>query len=370
MTADRISMVDMSAEYAQMGPAIEEAVVRVLRSGQYVLGPETQALEKEIAAYVGAPFALGVGSGTEALILALLAIGVGPGDEVITTPFTFFATIEAIRLVGAIPIFVDIEESSFNLDGTKIESVITARTKAIMPVHLFGRCADMVSIRQVADAHGIPVVEDAAQSIGAARAGRSAGNWGTAGCFSFYPAKNLGAAGDGGCITTDDEKVYERLHLLRAHGSKERDEHLIVGTTSRLDSLQAAVLRVKLPHLDEWTAARARSAALYAEGLQGIAGLQIPSLGSDETPVWNQYVIRCENPEPIRKTLSENSIDWRHFYSKPVYLQPALGPFMLAQGACPEAEKRCKEVICLPMHPFLTEVEVRRVVETISQSVA
>jgi dTDP-4-amino-4,6-dideoxygalactose transaminase len=368
MTTDRISMVDMAAEYAQVGPAIEEAVVRVLRSGQYVLGPETKALEEEVAAYIGTPFALGVGSGTEALILALLAVGVSEGDEVITTPFTFFATIEAIRLVGAIPIFADIEEDSFNLDGAKIEAAITARTKAIMPVHLFGRCADMLSIRKVADAHGLPVIEDAAQSIGAARAGRSAGNWGSAGCFSFYPAKNLGAAGDGGCVTTDDEEVYERLQLLRAHGSKERDVHEAIGTTSRLDSLQAAVLRVKLPHLDEWTAARGRSAAIYAEGLESLEGLRLPTSGTDETLVWNQYAICAANPDPIRNALTEASIDCRHFYPKPAYLQPALGRFMQAEGACPEAEKRCAEVICLPMHPFLTESQVRRVVETISKS--
>ncbi len=361
-------MVDMAAEYALVGPAIEEAVVRVLRSGQYVLGPETKALEAEVATYVGAPFALGVGSGTEALVLALLAVGVSEGDEVVTTPFTFFATIEAIRLVGAVPIFTDIEESGFNLDGAKIEAAITARTKAIMPVHLFGRCADMVTIRKVADAHGLPVVEDAAQSIGASRAGRSAGNWGSAGCFSFYPAKNLGAAGDGGCVTTDDEEVYDRLQLLRAHGSKERDVHSVIGTTSRLDSLQAAVLRVKLPHLDAWTAARAKSAALYTEGLQGVKGVLLPNPGADETHVWNQYAIRCEDPTPVRNALTEASIDWRHFYSKPVYLQPALGKYMLAQGACPHAEKRCEEVICLPMHPFLTEDEARRVAETVSQS--
>ncbi len=358
-------MVDMAAEWAQVNAAVEEAVLRVLRSGQYILGPETGALETEIAEYVGARFAVGVGSGTEALVLALRAVGVGPGDEVITTPFTFFATIEAILLIGARPVFVDIEEAGFNLDPAGIPAAITERTRAILPVHLFGRCADIKAIRAVADERGLPVVEDAAQSIGAARAGRSAGAWGAAGCFSFYPAKNLGAVGDGGCVTTNDEAVAERLRLLRAHGSRERDVHAEVGTTSRLDSVHAAALRVKLPLLDGWTQARARSAALYQELLQGCDGLRLPSPGPDETHVWNQYAVRCDDPEVVREALSAANVEWRYFYPQPVYRQPALGEGMLPSGSCPEAEKRCLEVICLPMNPFLAKEQVQRVGEVI-----
>ncbi len=358
-------MVDMAAEYAEVGPVVEEAVLRVLRSGQYILGPETSALEVEVAEYVGARFAVGVGSGTEALILALLAVGVSPGDEVITTPFTFFATIEAIRFVGAQPVFVDIEEGGFNLDPAGIAAAITDRTTAILPVHLFGRCADIKGIRKIADGRGIPVVEDAAQSIGAKRGGRAAGAGGAAGCFSFYPAKNLGAVGDGGCVTTNDEAIDQRLRILRAHGSKERDLHTVVGTTSRLDSLHAAVLRVKLPRLDGWTQARERSAAIYQSLLVGCDGIVLPTPGPDETHVWNQYAIRCADAEPVRAALSAADVEWRHFYSCPVYRQPALGEGVLPPGTCPEAEKCCEEVICLPMNPFLSKEQVERVCEVI-----
>jgi len=365
MTDQKISMVDLASEYAQVGPAIEQAVLGVLRSGKYVLGPETEAFEQELAEFVGTRFAVGVGSGTEALCLALRALGVGPGDQVITSPFTYFATIEAILFTGAEPVFVDIEASGFGIDPALLEGAINARTKAIMPVHLFGRCADMPAIHRVARAHGLAVVEDAAQSIGASRAGHKAGAWGSAGCFSFYPSKNLGAAGDGGCVTTDDADLAEKLRLLRAHGFKGPDQHVLVGTTSRLDSLQAAVLRSKLPFLAGWVERRVRCAQLYSEGLADCGGIRLPHCEDGEIHVWNQFAIRCQEPARVRSALDAAGIEWRQFYVRPASAQPALRGMPCASGRFPQAEQRCAEVVCLPIHPFLEKEQIERVISVI-----
>jgi dTDP-4-amino-4,6-dideoxygalactose transaminase len=367
----RISAVDLPGEWAEVGAAVEAAVTRVLRSGAYVLGPETEAFEAELAKTVGTRFALGVGSGTEALLLALRAVGVGAGDEVVTTPFTYFATVEAILLAGARPLFADIEPGGFNLDPQRVAAAIGPRTRAILPVHLFGRCADMEPIRALAHARGLPVVEDAAQAIGAQRAGRGAGAFGAAGCFSFYPTKNLAAAGDGGAITTDDPAVAEAVRLLRSHGSPVRDVHRVLGTTSRLDAVQAAVLRAKLPHLERWTRARAAVARGYVERLAGLAGVALPGAGADESPVWHQYAIRIQ-PEArsaVCSALDAAEIEWRHFYPRPAYVQEALGEWRLPPGACPEAERACREVICLPMHPRLRDADLDRIADAIRKSV-
>jgi dTDP-4-amino-4,6-dideoxygalactose transaminase len=366
----RISAVDLAGEWAEVGAAVETAVLRVLRSGAYVLGPETEAFEGELAKTVGAGFALGVGSGTEALLLALRALGVGPGDEVVTSPFTYFATVEAIRMADARPVFVDVEPGGFNLDAAGLEAALGPRTRAILPVHLFGRCADMERFRALADPRGIPLVEDAAQAIGARRGGRAAGAWGAAGCFSFYPTKNLAAAGDGGAVTTDDPEVAERVRLLRSHGSRVRDVHRIVGTTSRLDSLQAAVLRAKLPHLERWTRARTAAARGYADRLANLPGVALPETGPDEAPVWHQYAIRVQGVErraAVCRALDEANIEWRHFYPRPAYVQEALGDLRLPEGACPEAERACREVVCLPMHPRLRAEELDRVAEAVGR---
>jgi dTDP-4-amino-4,6-dideoxygalactose transaminase len=365
--AERVPCIDLAAEYAEVGAAVEEAVQRVLRSGQYVLGPETRAFEQEMAARTDTRFAVGAGSGTEALELALWAVGVGSGDEVVTTAFTYFATVEAILLIGARPIFVDIEPDGFNLDPAKLEAAISPRTRAILPVHLFGRCADMERIGPIADARGIPVVEDAAQAIGASRGGRSAGAFGQAGCFSFYPTKNLGAAGDGGCVTTDSEEVAERLRLLGNHGQRVRDEHQVLGTTSRIDSIQAAVLRAKLPFLDGWTEARCRIAERYGAALRGVPGVSVPDTGSGEMPVWNQYTIRCRRAEEVRAALTEAGVAWRHFYPTPTYRQPALGELNLPEGTCPETERACAEVVSLPVYPTLALESVARIAEIVAR---
>jgi dTDP-4-amino-4,6-dideoxygalactose transaminase len=296
----RIPMVDLAAEYAEVGPAVEEAVLRVLRSGQHVLGPETVAFEAELAAFVGTRFAVGVGSGTEALALALRAVGVGAGDEVVTTAFTYFATVEAILLTGAVPVFVDVERESFNMDPARLEAAITRRTRAILPVHLFGRCADMPRIGAIAEARGLAVVEDAAQAIGAARGGRRAGALGRAGCFSFYPSKSLGAAGDGGGVVTDDAAIAERLQLLRTHGASGA-VHVLAGTSSRLDSIQAAVLRAKFPYLKAWSEGRARNARVYAAELEGCDGVALPASHPDAVHAWHHYTIRCRSPKRVRE---------------------------------------------------------------------
>ncbi len=358
----RIACVDLAGEYREIGAELEEAAIRVLRSGRYVLGPECEAFEAELAAHVGARFAVGAASGTDALVLALRAAGVGPGSEVVTSPFTFFATVEAILLVGARPVFADVESGGFNLDPEKAAQALTPRTAAVMPVHLYGRCADVASLRSAVGA--LPVIEDAAQAIGATRGGAAAGSMGTVAAFSFYPSKNLSAAGDGGAVTCSDPEVAERVRLLTNHGSRERDRHLMIGTTSRLDALQAALLRVKLGHLEAWAEARRRAAAGYAERLAGLEGIRLPSHGPDEVHVWHQYALRCA-PGALRsavcKALDEEGAEWRHFYPYPAYRQEALGVDRLPPGACPEAERACDEVVCLPIHPRLGEDELDRV---------
>jgi len=357
----RIPITDLAAEYRVAGQSIEEAVLRILRSGEYVLGPETRRFEAEMAELLAVRFVVGVGSGTAALALALRAVGVEAGDEVVTTPFTFFATAGAILEVGAKPIFADIEPTGFNLDPASLEAVITPRTRAIVPVHLFGRCADMQNITRIANAHGIPVVEDAAQAIGAARDGRRAGAWGSIGCFSFYPSKNLGAVGDGGCVATDDAEIAKRVQLLRTHGSADGEHFDRVGTNSRLDSIQAAALRAKLPYLKEWAERRVRNAALFAEELRGCEGLVLPVALRGEEPAWSHYTMRCRWMAPLRTALRGHGIEFRHFYETPVYRQPALGSARLPRGSRPEAERACAEAISVPVRWSCSPDEIREI---------
>jgi dTDP-4-amino-4,6-dideoxygalactose transaminase len=364
----RIPIIDLTAEYAEVGADVEAALLRVLRSGRYVLGPETEAFERELAERVGVRHVVGVGSGTEALVLALRACGVGPGDEVVTTALSFFATAEAIVWAGATPIYVDVEPGGFNLDPAGLEAALSPRTRAIVPVHLFGRCADMARIRAIADPRGIPVVEDAAQAIGALRAGRQAGAWGRAGCFSFYPAKSLGAAGDAGAISTDDDALAETLRSLRHHGAGPGG-HVRVGTTSRLDSLQAAALRAKLPHLPRWLSERASHVARYRERLAGCTDVRLPACGADETPAWSQLVIRSEKAEAIRRALDDADIEWRHYYPRPLYREAAFGDARLPAGHCPEAERACAESLSLPIYPQIPPDSIERVCEVIRRAV-
>jgi dTDP-4-amino-4,6-dideoxygalactose transaminase len=366
----RIPMVDLAAEYAEVGKAVEEAVLRVLRSGRYALGPETAAFEEEFADFIGARHAVGVGSGTEALTLALRAAGVKAGDEVVTTAFTYFATVEAILIAGARPVFVDVEPETFNLDPAQLEAALSPRTRAVVPVHLFGRCADLARIAAITEARGIAVVEDAAQATGAAVGGRRAGAWGQAGCFSFYPSKVLGAAGDGGCIVTDDTEMAERLRLLRTHGWS-RGAHVLAGTSSRLDSIQAAVLRVKLPYLEGWIAGRAQNASVYADALGDCPGVTLPAVAAAaDVHAWNQYTIRCESPEPVRRALAAAGVECRHYYPTPASSEPGLAGARCPPGSFPGAERACAAAISLPIRSSCTASAIREIAGLIRGALA
>src|SRR5262245_1899376 len=361
----RIPLVDLAAEWAEAAPAVEAAVRRVLASGEFVLRPETAACEAEIAERVGTRFAVGVGSGSEALELALRALGVGPGDEVVTSAFTHFATVEAILRVGARPVFADVEPDGFGIDPAGVEAALTPRTRAVLPVHLFGRCADVEGVGRVAGAAGIPVVEDAAQAFGAARAGRRAGAHGRLGCFSFYPSKVLGALGDAGCVTTEDPELAARLRLLRSHGTARGDLHLLPGTTSRLDSIQAAALRARLPFLKGSLEGRARNARIYREELEGCAGVLLPGATPGEEVVFSQLTLRCSAAPRVRAALAAEGIEWRHYYPTPAAAQPALGALRAAPEQFPEAEQRCAEVLSVPIRGSLEPAAIREIARVI-----
>jgi dTDP-4-amino-4,6-dideoxygalactose transaminase len=360
-------MVDLATEYAEVGEAVEDAALRVLRSTRYLLGPETAAFEAEMARLVGVREAVGVGSGTQSLVLALRACGVGPGDEVLTSPFTFFATAEAILLVGAVPVFADIERGGFNIDSEALDERVTRRTRAVVPVHLFGRCADMSRICAFADFRRLSVIEDAAQAIGASRDGRQAGAWGCAAGFSFYPAKNFGAVGDAGCITTDDPDLAERLRRLRNHGQDPGGPHLLAGTNARIDELQAAVLRAKIPYLKRWNDRRARNAACYGRLLADCPDVVLPTAGPEEAPAWSQFTLRSPRAPAIRRALADAAIECRHFYPRPVYEEPAFPRSGALVGGvrCPEAERACAEAVSVPVHAGLPVAAIERVCEVI-----
>jgi len=362
-------MVDLAADWAEAGAAVEAAVRRVLASGEFVLGPETTAFEGEIAERVGTRFAVGVGSGTEALALALRALGVGPGDEVVTSAFTHFATAEAILWTGARPVFADIEPGGFGIDPAGVEAALTHRTRAVLPVHLFGRCADVARVHGVAEAAGIPVVEDAAQAFGAGRSGRRAGAFGRLGCFSFYPSKVLGALGDAGMVTTDDPELAARLRLLRSHGTARGDVHVLLGTTSRLDSIQAAALRAKLPFLKGWIEGRVRNARIYREELDGCPGVRLPEAGQDEEVVFAQYTLRCAEAPRVRAALAAAGVEWRHYYPRPAAAEPALGALHCATGSFPEAERRCAEVVSIPVRASLPPAAIREIARVVRGAV-
>jgi dTDP-4-amino-4,6-dideoxygalactose transaminase len=360
-------MVDLQAEYAEAGEAVEEAALRVLRSGRYLLGPETVAFEAAMARLVGVREAVAVGSGTQSLVLALRACGVGAGDEVLTSPFTFFATVEAILLVGAVPVFADIEHGGFNLDPEALEALTTPRTRAVVPIHLFGRCADMSRINAFASSRRLAVVEDAAQAIGAARDGRQAGAWGRAAGFSFYPSKNLGAVGDAGCITTDDPDLAARLRLLRNHGQEPGGRHLHAGTTARIDELQAAVLCAKLPYLKRWNDRRARNASCYRRLLANCPNVVLPESGPEETPVWSKFTLRSPRAGEIRRALAGADIECRHYYARPVYRERAFlrSGSLAAEPHCPGAERACEEVVSIPVHAGLPLAAIEEVCEVV-----
>ncbi|MGZ7071633.1 MAG: DegT/DnrJ/EryC1/StrS family aminotransferase [Candidatus Angelobacter sp.] len=353
-----MQFLDLGRQFEQIRSEVMQAVTHVLETQRFVLGPEVEQLEKEISNYLGCRFAVACASGTDALILALLAAGIGPGDEVITTPFTFVATASAITRAGATPVFADIDPGTYNLDPEKLSGAISPKTRAIIPVHLFGLAAEMQPIMDLARQHGIAVIEDAAQAIGAAYHGQNVGTIGSMGCFSFFPSKNLGGAGDGGIVTTNDANYADRLRLLRVHGSRRKYEYEILGMNSRLDAMQAAILRVKLRYLNQWTEQRRRNAERYrrffAESQTG-SHVVLPVEPNGTRHVYNQFTIRCTERDRLREYLHRKGIPTEIYYPHPLHLQPAFAYLGCPQGSLPHAESAAREVVSLPIYSELTE---------------
>jgi dTDP-4-amino-4,6-dideoxygalactose transaminase len=359
-----IPMVDLKKQFEGIREEVLSVANAVIESGQYILGRRVKEFEEEAAAYIGARHAIGVASGTDALHLSLKAMGIGPGDEVITTPFTFFATAEAVIYQGATPVFVDIDPETFNIDASLVEAKITSRTRAIIPVHLFGYPADMEAINDIAKKHGLRVVEDCAQSFGASIHGRKTGSLGYAGCFSFYPSKNLGAYGDGGLVTVNDDALAEEIRLLRNHGQRGGYVHTTIGFNSRLDELQAGILLIKLRRIEEYNTKRREKAALYNRLLCGT--VTCPGAGSDGFHhVYHQYTIRHPKRELLRERLKEAGVSSMVYYPVPLHLQPALGFLGHKEGDFPVAENISREVLSLPIYPELPLSDVERVSEII-----
>ncbi|MFQ5889937.1 MAG: DegT/DnrJ/EryC1/StrS family aminotransferase [Gemmatimonadota bacterium] len=363
----RVPLLDLQAQYASIRDEVRAAIDRVCESQRFILGPEVEALEAEIAATCGARFAIGVSSGTDALLVALMALEVGPGDEVITPAYSFFATAGAIARLGARPVFADIDPQSFNLDPQGVSDRISSRTRAILPTHLFGRCADLGVLLEAARDRGIAVVEDAAQGIGARdEAGRPAGSAGDLGCLSFFPTKNLGAFGQGGMVVTSDERLAERVRVLREHGAKPKYHHSLVGGNFRLDALQAAVLRVKLPNLERWSRGRRARADRYRR-LMAQAGLTDRVTVPADAPghIYNQFVIRASERDRLRVHLEEKGIGTEVYYPIPLHLQECFRSLGYVEGSLPHAERAARETLALPIYPELTEAQQRYVVEGI-----
>lgn len=364
-----VPLLDLKAQYSTIRGDIEPLVREVMESQYFILGPRVQSCEAALGKYCGSAHAIGVSSGTDALLLALMAEGIGIGDEVITTPYTFFATAGSIARVGAKPVFVDIDPVTFNIDPGLAAKAVTPRTKAIMPVHLYGQMADMDAVMNVARKHGIVVIEDACQAIGAEDKGKRAGAVGTYGCFSFFPSKNLGCFGDGGLVTTQDPKKAEHLEVLRVHGSKPKYYHSFIGGNFRLDALQAVVIEAKLKHLDAWTAARQKNAARYdalfqKAGLVSGGLIRIPRVKTSRH-IFNQYVVRAERRDELIEHLRKCSVGVEIYYPVPLHLQTCFSYLGHGMGDFPESEKAAAETLALPVYPELSEVQAEYVVESI-----
>ncbi len=380
LTQPPVPLLDLKAQHATIAPEIEAAIARVVESQGFIMGAEVEAFEREVAAWIGTPHAIGCASGSDALLLALMALDLEPGDEVITTPYTFFATASSITRNGLRPVFCDIEPRTMNMDVSQLESLVTDRTRAIMPVHIFGQLVDMDPVLELAARRGLTIIEDDAQSIGARDKGRRAGTIGAVGCFSFFPSKNLGASGDGGLMTTADDKLADKLRSLRLHGSYERYFHKWVGINSRLDALQAAILRVKLPRLEGWCEARLVNALRYrdlmaehgilqAEGHQPELGRVIPPAIVTERHVFHQYVVRVE--AAVRDRLAEHlkarGVGHAIYYPLPLHLQECFAELGYREGSLPEAERASRESLALPIFPELSEPQQRRVIGAIAE---
>lgn len=373
-----IPLLDLKLQYATIKAEVNAAIQEVLESQHFILGPKVEQCEQAIAAYSQCSYGIGVSSGSDALLVCLMAENIGAGDEVITTPYTFFATVGAISRLGATPVFVDIDPATYNLDVSQIAAKITKKTRAIIPVHLFGQMADMDPVMALAEKHGLVVIEDAAQAIGAEYKGRRAGSIGHYGCFSFFPSKNLGAPGDGGMIVTNDVQRAEKLKILRGHGAKPKYYHRVVGGNFRLDAIHAAVVSAKLPHLDSWTGGRQRNAALYDElfaesGLSRAAGepeqVGLPAVVANRH-IFNQYVIRVSRRDELQAYLKEKGVGTEVYYPVPMHMQECFAYLDCPTGAFPESERAAKETLALPVQLELTEAQIRYVVACIREFMA
>ena len=365
----KISLVDLRVQYLTIKDEIDRAVAATISSGQFILGPEVKAFEEEMAAYLGVKYAVGVASGTDALHLAAIACGIGPGDEVITTPFTFIATVGAIMQCGAIPVLVDINPETYNIDPARIESKINKKTKAILPVHLYGQPADMEPITKLVKKHELILIEDCAQALGAEYKGKKVGSIGDVGCLSFFPSKALGAYGDGGMVVTDNPEIAEKVEMLRKHGAKIAYYYSMHGFNSRLDALQAAILRVKLKHLDDWNELRRRNAQLYSEQLKQMDGIALPHNVKESLHSFNYYTIRLKKTgierDTLRKYLEAEGISTAVYYPLSLHLQEVCKPLGHKTGDFPHSELAQEKVLSLPMYPELSKSQI----ETVSESI-
>ena len=367
-----IQMVDLKQQYLRLKPEIDAAVQRVLDSTAFIQGSSVYKFEEQLAQYTGSKHVVSCGNGTDALLAALMSLGVGTGDEVITVPFTFIATVEAIAFLGAKPVFVDVCADDFNMDIRQLEQAITPRSKAIVPVHLYGQCANMGPILDIANKHNISIIEDACQALGAVYTcsdgtEKKAGTIGTIGCTSFFPSKNLGGYGDGGALMTDNDALAEKLRAICRHGSKERYHHQYIGLNSRLDTLQAAILQVKLQHLDDFIAARQQAADFYTHALSEVKGLVLPQRVPYSTHTYHQFTIKVDanRRDALRKYLSDKQIPTAVYYPIPAHLQAAYQYLNYREGDFPVSEQLCKEVLSLPMHTEMTTEQLQFITETI-----
>lgn len=370
MSAHKVPLLDLKAQFAPLRDDVLEAIARVCDAQQFILGSEVEGLERELETFLRIPHAVGVSSGTDALLAALMALGVGAGDEVVTSPFSFVATAGSIARLGARPVFVDIDRGTFNIDPDQIAAATTSKTKAILPVHLFGQSAALTPIVEFSERSGIPIVEDAAQAIGACYRGRPVGGIGTLGCFSFFPTKNLGAFGDGGLVTTRDGTIARKLRAIRQHGGEVKYHHDLIGANFRLDALQAAILRVKLPHLESWTNARRRNAERYRTlfAQAGLVGtVTLPAQTADSTHIYNQFVIRVPERDRLRAHLQSSGIGTEVYYPVPIHLQPCFRELGYRAGSFPVAETSANEALALPIYAELTEAQQAWVVDAIRE---
>jgi UDP-2-acetamido-2-deoxy-ribo-hexuluronate aminotransferase len=371
-----MDFIDLKTQYRRLKPSIDARIAKVLEHGQYVMGPEVGELEQRLAEYVGVKHCVGVASGTDALLIALMALDIGPGDEVITVPFTFFATAEMIALIGAKPVFVDIDRASYNMDPAKLEAAITPQTRAIMPVSLYGQCPDLDAINEIARAHGVPVIEDAAQSFGATYKGKRSGGLTTIGATSFFPSKPLGCYGDGGALFTNDDDQARVMREIRVHGQDRRYHHPRLGLTGRLDSIQAAVLLAKLETFEEEVAARRRLGDRYAElirikfGSGAQAKVHAPEVESYNTCVFAQYTVEVEHREIVETRMKQSGVPTAVHYPLSLHMQPVFEHLGHKEGDFPNSEGAARRVISLPMHPYLSDAQQVQVVDALAQAVA